>query len=90
MESVADKFLDSMEKEEILEAISMTDLGRRLVDKGRNEGREEGRSVGRTEGIEANKLENARNLIGLLSEQVIAECIGLPIETVKKLKEEVE
>lgn len=54
----------------------MTRLGQMLVDKGMQEGREE------------NKLANARNLIDLLDERVIAERIGLPLETVRKIKQE--
>lgn len=86
--AMADKFLDSVSKEEILEAISMTELGQKLMDKGRVEGRNEGKMEGKIEGINETKLINAKSLIGLLDEQVIAERIGLPLETVKKLKEE--
>ena len=43
---------------------------------------------GREEGREENKLANARNLIDLLDERVIAERIGLPLETVRKIKQE--
>ena len=82
--AMADKFLDSVSKEEILEAISMTELGQKLMDKGRSEGRNEGK----IEGINETKLINAKSLIGLLDEQIIAERIGLPLETVKKIKEE--
>lgn len=74
--TMADKFLDSMSMEEILEDISMTKLGQKLINKGAEQG------------IELNKLENARNLIDLLDERVIAERIGLPLETVQKLKAE--
>ena len=35
-----------------------------------------------------NKLKNARNLLGLLDEQIIAERIELPLEVVQKLKAE--
>ena len=45
----------------------------------------EGREEGMLEGIEQNKLENARNLLGLLSDEIIAEKIGLPLERVKSL-----
>ena len=68
--AMADKFLDSVSKEEILEEISMTELGQMMIDKGRKE----------------NRLEIAKNLIGLLDEQVIAERTGLSLETVKELK----
>ncbi len=43
----------------------------------------------RQEGIEQNKLENARNLIGLLSDEIIAEKIGLPLEKVVQIHKEV-
>lgn len=46
---------------------------------------EDGRQEGRETGIEQNKLENARNLLGLLSDEIIAEKIGLPLERVKAL-----
>ena len=78
--AMADKFLEPADLQEIVEAISMTRLGQMLVDKGMQEGREEGR--------EENKLANARKLIDLLDERVIAERIGLPLETVRKIKQE--
>ena len=78
--AMADKFLEPADLQEIVEAISMTRLGQLLVDKGMQEGREEGR--------EENKLANARNLIDLLDERVIAERIGLPLETVRKIIQE--
>ena len=49
------------------------------------DGRQEGIKEGMAEGIEQNKLENARNLLGLLSDEIIAEKIGLPLERVKAL-----
>lgn len=39
------------------------------------------------EGIEQNKLVNAKNLLDVLSDEVIAEKIGLPIEKVQELRE---
>ena len=62
----------------------MTRLGQMLVDKGMQEGMREGMKEGREE----EKLSNARNLIDLLDERVIAERIGLPLETVRKIKQE--
>ena len=58
----------------------MTRLGQMLVDKGMQEGMREGR--------EEEKLSNARNLIDLLDAETIAERIGLPLETVQKIKRE--
>ncbi|MBR5127323.1 MAG: Rpn family recombination-promoting nuclease/putative transposase, partial [Roseburia sp.] len=50
--------------------------------------RQEGREEGMAEGIEQTKIENARNLLELLSDEVIAEKIGLPLERVKALHEQ--
>ena len=74
--AMADKFLESMDLEEIEEEISMTRLGQMLVDRGIRTGAND------------NKLENARNLLDLLDEQTIADRIGLPLETVLQLKKE--
>ena len=52
------------------------------------DGRQEGIKEGIVEGIEQAKLENARNLLGLLSDEIIAEKIGLPLERVKALHEQ--
>ncbi len=40
------------------------------------------------EGVEKNKLENAKALLDILDDETIASRIGLPIETVKKLSTE--
>lgn len=74
--TMADKFLDSTELDEIKEAIRMTTLGQILVNEGYNEG------------WKSNQLENARNFLGKVDDATIAECIGIPLETVLKLKEE--
>ena len=78
------KFLEPAELQEIVEAISMTRLGQMLVDKGMQEGMREGMKEGREE----EKLSNARNLIDLLDAETIAERIGLPLETVQRIKRE--
>ena len=36
------------------------------------------------------KLESAKNLLGLLNDELIAEKIGIPLEDVLKLKEEMK
>ena len=41
---------------------------------------------GHQEGIEQNKIENAKALLDLLDTETIAERIGLLLETVKKLR----
>jgi hypothetical protein len=84
--AMADKFLEEKELEELLEEISMTKLGQMLVEKGIEKGMERGMERGIECGAENNKIENARNLLDLLDEEVIAERIGLPLETVRELK----
>ena len=42
----------------------------------------------RKEGVILNKLENAKSLLDVLSDEVIAEKIGLPIDKVKELREQ--
>ncbi|MBO4729296.1 MAG: Rpn family recombination-promoting nuclease/putative transposase, partial [Spirochaetaceae bacterium] len=50
------------------------------------------RREGRKEGIQENKLENARNLLAMnvLSYEQIAQAVGLPLETVQKLANELQ
>ena len=45
-----------------------------------------GHQEGLEEGIEQNKLENAKALLDLLDDETIAERIGLPLEVVKQLR----
>lgn len=77
---MADKFLDSMSMEEVEAAIKMTRLGQMLYKDGFDDGF--------MKGADETKLENAINLLNALDVQTIAECIGLPLETVQKLKDE--
>lgn len=74
---MADKFLDSADMEEVKEAVRMTRLGQMLLEEGIKEGEREA------------KLNNARNLLDILDEKMIAERIGLPLEIVKELKKEI-
>ena len=48
------------------------------------------RREGRKEGIQENKLENARNLLtmNVLSHEQIAQAVGLSLEKVRELAEE--
>ena len=50
---------------------------------------EDSRIEGMEQGIEANRLANAKNLLDVLSDEVIAEKIGLPISKVQELRAEV-
>lgn len=77
---MADKFLDFADMEDVKEAVRMTRLGQLLLE----EGMEKGIKTGEQE----TKLNNARNLLDILDEKMIAERIGLPLETVRKLKKE--
>ena len=78
---MAEKFLDSVTLEQLKEAVGMTKLGQMWYN--------DGIEVGMAQGIETSKLEIAKNLIGILTDELIAEKIGLPLETVKKLHEDI-
>ena len=69
---MAEKFLESADMKEIMEDVRMTKLGRMIYEEGEEQG----------------KLEAAKKLLDILDERVIAERIGLPLETVQKMKEE--
>ena len=54
------------------------------------EGLEEGRAEGRAEGAAEKALSDARSLLAEgIAPETVAKCIGLPIEEVKSLQEEV-
>lgn len=76
--AMAEKFLDSTELKEVKEAMRMTRVGQMLYD--------DGFSQGISQGSTEQKLQNAKNLIDLLDENIIAERIGLPLKTVQQLK----
>ncbi len=80
--TMAEKFLDSVELNEVKEAMRMTRVGQMLY----NDGFSEGVSQGISQGIAEQKLQNARSLIDILDEQIIAERIDLPLKTVQQLK----
>ena len=61
-----------------------------LMEDSRIEGIEQGIEQGVEQGIEANKLANAKNLLDVLSDEVIAEKIGLPISKVQQLRAEAQ
>ena len=82
--AMADKFLDFADMEDVKEAVRMTRLGQLLLEEGIEKGMKEGIKTGEQEA----KLNNARNLLDILDEKMIAERIGLPLETVRKLKKE--
>lgn len=90
--AMAEKFLEKMDLEEVMEEISMTRLGEMLVNKGYDSGYDSGYGTGydtgHSKGVEEGKLTAARNLLGSVSPDVLAKALDLPLETILKLKEE--
>lgn len=76
--AMADKFLKKDDMEQLRGNIRMTTLARMFFQDGWEEGAQD------------TKIESARNLLGILSDELIAEKIGLPLETVLQLKAEKE
>lgn len=70
----ANKFLDGKDLEKVKEEIKMTELGKSLIEEGKEE----------------KAKEIARELLDVLSIEMIAKKTGLTIEEVKKLKEDKE
>lgn len=75
--AMAEKFMDSVTIEQLKEAVGMTRLGQMMY----NDGIEEGKK----QGAESTQIEIAKNFLGDLPDETIAEKIGLSLETVKKL-----
>ena len=88
--AMAEKFLEKMDLEEVMEEISMTRLGEMLVNKGYGEGYDKGYDIGHSRGVEEGKLDAARNLLGQVSTDILAKTLELPLDTILKLKEEQE
>ena len=53
---------------------------------GRKEGREEARKEGRKEGVRESKLEIARNALGMLDDEAIAQLTGLTLAEIAALR----
>lgn len=88
--AMAEKFLEKMDLEEVMEEISMTRLGEMLVNKGYGEGYDKGYDIGHSRGVEEGKPDAARNLLGQVSPDILAKTLELPLDTILKLKEEQE
>lgn len=82
----ANKFLDGKDLEKVKEEIKMTELGKSLIEEGKKQGKEEGKIEGKKE----KAIEIARELLDILSIEMIAKKTGLTIEEVEKLKEDKE
>ena len=80
--AMAEKFLEKMDLEEVMEEISMTRLGEMLVNKGYD--------IGHSKGVEEEKLAAARNLLGQVSPDILAKALELPLDTILKLEKERE
>ena len=74
--TMADKFLEETDFKQVKEWIGMTRLGQMIFDDGFKDG------------AEKKQRQIARNLIGILSDEMIAEKTELPLETVLQLKKE--
>ncbi len=84
--SFTDKVISRETGQYIKEVLGMTQVGKMLMDEGRQEGRKEGRKEGRQE--EARKT--ARNMFKRGdSIESVAEVLELPIDTIKAWKKEI-
>lgn len=68
------KFLSGKDLEKVKEELRVTELGKSLMDEGKKE----------------KAIEIAKNLLDILSVEMIAKKTGLTLDEVKKLKEEME
>ena len=84
----ANKFLSGEELERIKEEITMTQLGQMIYEDGLKKGVEKGQLEGKLEGKREGKLEAAKALLDILSDEAIAKRLELPMEQVKKLRQE--
>ena len=74
----ADKFLKGKDLQKVKEEISMTELGRMLIEDGKAEGRAEGRVQGKTETL----IKLLIKKFGFLSEEYKNKIGKLPNETI--------
>ncbi len=84
------KFLNRKELAKIKEVIKMTELGRMLIEEGREEGIEEGIEKGIEKGKEEAKVDVARALLkeGLLNKEQIARVTKLPLIRIDELEKD--
>ncbi len=64
--TMAEKFLENIDMEDVREGVAMTRLGQMLINEGIDEGKREGRKEGRKEGRENATLDSIRNLMDTL------------------------
>lgn len=70
------------------EVITMCTFAEEMTNKGIEIGEAQGIRIGEARGIAREKISVARNLLDLLTDDVIAEKVGLELDTVKELREE--
>ena len=69
------------------EVITMCTFAEEMTNKGIEIGEAQGIRIGEARGIAREKISVARNLLDLLTDDVIAEKVGLELATVKELRE---
>ncbi|MGL6105436.1 hypothetical protein [Romboutsia sp.] len=86
MESIlyafANKFLSGKDLEKVKEELRVTEIGKSLIE----EGKEQGKKEGIVEGERKKTIEIAKSLLDLLSTKMIAEKTGLTEEEVEALR----
>lgn len=70
------------------EVITMCTFAEEMTNKGIEIGEAQGIRIGEARGIAREKISVARNLLDLLTDDVIAEKVGLELAMVKELREE--
>ena len=70
------------------EVITMCTFAEEMTNKGIEIGEAQGIRIGEARGIAREKISVARNLLDLLTDDVIAEKVGLELAPVKELREE--
>ena len=70
------------------EVITMCTFAEEMTNKGIEIGEAQGIRIGEARGIAREKISVARNLLDLLTDDVIAEKVGMELATVKELREE--
>ena len=76
-----DSIVTEVKQSEEWEAVKMN-----ILEIGLQKGIEQGIERGIERGIEQDKLDVAKNLLDVLSDEVIAEKVGLDVEVVKEIR----
>ena len=82
--------LEEQEKSEIFiqdQRGAITKAARESLEQGRQQGLTEGRQEGIAEGLQQKASEIARNMLGVLDDQAIAQLTGLTLDEIDKIKQ---